>query len=393
MKDMPAGGPQDWNDWTAEFASLQQLADGVAAPGEDVLDARAFFSGMAEWPPEFRSLRSSSGTLFAVVSSLQLVEGVEAPGEEQLDRLMRAVMFYVEVLEKQGAVIIADFEGEMPGHGGELVTAAFLPTNAVDKATLKWEPRGMPRTPGLLVDMRCRLGVKVAKKIMESTRLTKLIWGASADFQALMHQDSPVPLGMRPRETVDVQLAFSEPRRRLGMATMLERVPARFVEGLPAKDQIDFDAIYSRNRRALPLPLSRTTAAYAMDDLHRIEAILRSQAPPYGTYFFAACLTRETAEATRRDPLGAGSLQSKIARFRNRAEAISEGKTQLGVRQLAAAVRVKRHILSSRAKGVEAQQGGFFASSFLAAAEREVDALLKRNGVKVPADLSFWEPA
>ena len=34
-------------------------------------------------------------------------------------------------------MLIMDYEGEMLGHGGEMVTAALLPTHTVDRDTLR----------------------------------------------------------------------------------------------------------------------------------------------------------------------------------------------------------------------------------------------------------------
>ena len=45
-------------------------------------------------------------------------------------------MTWKPVQEKR-SVLIMDYEGEMPGHGGELVTAALLPTHTVDRDSLR----------------------------------------------------------------------------------------------------------------------------------------------------------------------------------------------------------------------------------------------------------------
>jgi len=332
----------------------------------------------SQWDTEVSrwSLQSSWETPFTVVSSLQLVEGIEPPGHADLAVLTGNVTSYVEALKKEGAVVVADFEGEMPGHGGELVTAAFLPTGAVDRDTLKWLPaEGKPVERGLLLDLRCGLGVKVLKEIMESTQITKLIWGADMDLQSLMHQKYPMMfLDVHPRQVVDVQLAFSEPNFRLGMSKMLERIPARFVEGLPSKGQIAFDEFHSRNRRAMALPLSRIHAAYAMDDLHRIEAILRSKPPPGGSYQRARDMTDVTVRQTREDPFGLKSLRTDMEWFKNKR----------GVGMLSMAVRIKRHILAMRARGGQVQQ-----DNFVAGAEAAVDAALDHAEVRIPEDLSF----
>ena len=115
---------------------------------------------------------------------------------------------------------------------------------------------------------------------MESPRITKLIWGADGDLISLRHQASLKSI--RASSVIDVQLGFSQPSRRLGMARMLESVPPRMMQGLPMKDhQINYDP-RARNMRCLRLPMNDRLACYSMDDLHRIEAILRTQTPPLG---------------------------------------------------------------------------------------------------------------
>ena len=74
-------------------------------------------------------------------------------------------------------------------------------------------------------------------------------------------------------------MAFDD-RVRIGMAKMLESVPVEIQAGLPTKQaQIDWDSFHCENRRALALPLNPQKALYAVDDLHRIAAILGSKQP------------------------------------------------------------------------------------------------------------------
>ncbi|CAE8619449.1 unnamed protein product [Polarella glacialis] len=190
---------------------------------------------------------SSLKTSFLVVSSCQLVAGTRAPSEEELCLQKDTVMSFIDKWERDRVMMISDFEGEMPGHGGELVTAAFLPTIAVDKDNLACLPQvgQQPAALGLLVDLRSSLGVLVLKRVMESKAITKLIWGADADLQSLIFQALPAPLNVQPETVIDIQLAYSEPTRRLGMQRMLESVPANLVRGLPCKEQIDFDNFHS----------------------------------------------------------------------------------------------------------------------------------------------------
>ncbi|KAJ1460631.1 hypothetical protein M885DRAFT_11192 [Pelagophyceae sp. CCMP2097] len=233
----------------------------------------------------FPTLQSSLGCPFLVVSSLQLVEGLPAPAEPDFD----GVLAMVENWAVAEVVVLADFEGEMPGFGGRLVVAQFLLTESLDddlKPTLSHERPFPSGAVGLLVDLRDPRGVEVARRIMESEAITKVIWGADGDLTSLRHQRG---LGMRSRNVVDCQLAFSTERYRLGMAEMLKRVPP--TELPPKAGHLDFKPQQS-NRRALPLPLTAGLAKYSMDDLHRIEVILQTQRPSEQPY---AATTAQTA--------------------------------------------------------------------------------------------------
>jgi hypothetical protein len=142
----------------------------------------------------------------------------------------------------QGRVILADFEGENIGWGGELVTAQFLPTQALDKSlspTRFLEPPPESEM-GLLIDADREKSREIVRAVMESRQLTKIIWGADGDLATLRHQlydsnlNRVVPI--RSINVIDVQLGFSTMSRRLGMKTMMERVPRSFTLGLSSKD-------------------------------------------------------------------------------------------------------------------------------------------------------------
>lgn len=269
--------------------------------------------------------------------------------------------------------MVIDYEGEMPGHGGELVTAAFLETKAV---TTDGNPASVnlnePTTLGFLIDLRCSTGVAILKKVMGSIGITKLIWGADLDLQSLMYQRMPLPLEVDPVSVIDVQLGFSDRHHRLGMQRMLQRVPEKFTRGLPDKEQIDFASFHSRNQRSMPLPLSARNAAYAVDDIHRIQAILMSQTPESGSYKAAKSLTDKIVEETRADPYGLQCLQSELQYFHRK----------WGIKKTAGAVEIKRRILAIpvelRDKSVQQ-------------AEQQVDAVLSLAGVPIPEDLSFGQ--
>lgn len=328
---------------------------------------------------------------FLVVSDRQLVAGIRAPSGEEFGRILRLVAAYLDGCEgvAGGALMTADFEGEMPGHGGELATAAFQLTSVIDPADLRPcpPPAGAPHLLGLLIDLRSEPCVEVVKRIMESARLVKVMWGADGDCISLMYQQLPTPLRMRPTAIIDAQLAFSSQDRRLGMGRMLKQVPEVLVAGLPEKEQVDWDSIHSCNRKALVLPLSGRVAAYAIDDLHRIEAILRSQVPPDGGYREARVATERVLVEIREDPQGLKSLQEQVY-WLERSSANKRG---------AKAVAICRHVVSLRLRGLLGEgdtirRGGTGLQDDLAwveAAEDEAVEMLQESGVAVLQDLSW----
>lgn len=322
-------------------------------------------------------VKSSLGCPFLVVSEGQLVATVRAPTVAEFRHLLGLVNAYVTGCETCCTTMIADFEGEMPGHGGELLTAQFQLTCTVDGGTLTPHPlpSGSPTTLGLLVDLRTRPCITLVRRIMESSRITKLMWGANGECQSLMYQARPMPLRVQPVAVVDIQSSF----RGFGMATMLVHVPKRLLVGLPKKEQIDFDGLHSVNRRAFALPLTYRSVVYAIDDIHRIEAILRSKIPPAGNYTAARLATERMLSELRADPLGLQALGQRMGWF----------ETRSGVKRTKKAVEIQRHILSLRDRGVElgADKG------LIDQMEEEVVAELRRAGVTVPEDLSFSAPA
>ncbi|CAE8690656.1 unnamed protein product, partial [Polarella glacialis] len=279
--------------------------------------------------------------------------------------------------EASKAAVLADFEGEMPGHGGELSTGQFLETSMLDSETLEvpyMPPDGLFPL-GLLLDLRCAPCVQVLKDLMENPSITKVMWGADGDCQSLCYQTLPVPLCVSPAAVVDAQLAFSTGERRLGMGRMLERVPPELLVNMPDKDHVDWDAFHSLNKRALQLPLSQSDAAYAMDDLHRIEAILGSQPPPDGSYIMARGTTQLIIDEIVADTLGLKALRRSEFYFRKNS----------GRRRLSCAVQLMRHFQSLHGRGLEIGS----EDQDLQALEAEVAEELRVAEVQVAADLSF----
>mmetsp|Transcript_23439 Transcript_23439/g.50672 ORF Transcript_23439/g.50672 Transcript_23439/m.50672 type:complete len:300 (-) Transcript_23439:112-1011(-) len=165
--------------------------------------------------------------------------------------------------------------------GGLLEVAQFLPTTNVD-STLHKTSSSTPADLGLLVDARCDLGVRVIRRIMESPSLTKLIWGADADIISLTHH---AHLEITCRSVVDVQLAYCDPSKRLGMAKMLQSVVHPQLHLLPRKEKNDTQYHpQARNCRCCVYPLDAKSALYSMDDVHRIDMILNTKTPFSGSY-------------------------------------------------------------------------------------------------------------
>lgn len=331
-------------------------------------------------------IQSSLKLPFVVVSELQLVEGVQPASGWARQDLFQRLNSIIDFMEKERSVLLADFEGEMPGFGGELVTAAFMPTAALDCSTLKARPAAATRA-GLLLDMRCPNGAALVRRLMESASITKVIWGADGDLTSLRHQVHPHPLGFACRAVLDAQLAFSTPQARLGMARILERVPPDFMAELPKKECIDFNMPHSLNKRALSWPLREVEARYAVDDLHRLDMILRTQVPLCGGGYLAAlAMSTEIMGVIDSDPDGLAWLQRELSFFERK---------RPGVQRRAQAVQLARHIKTLRAQGVLSRL--FIGSTpqeeaafeFIAAIEPQLDTELLADGIVIPSDVAF----
>ncbi|CAJ1352293.1 unnamed protein product [Effrenium voratum] len=323
---------------------------------------------------------SSVNCPFLVISEAGLLEGVRAPSAFELSTLLQLLVAYAQGCSAARSFILADFEGEMLGYCGELSTAALLETWVVDGYLRPLRVRYSHFPLGLLIDLRSDACIRAFRPLMESPTITKVMWGADADFESLMHQEIPISLKVDPKAVTDVQLAFSNGDRRLGMARMLERLPPNLQAALPDKKQIDWHAHHSQNRRALHLPMSLLEATYAMDDLHRIEAIVATQRPPDGSYAAARQSTEVVLAEVKADPCGWKSLE------RNR----SFYYKSLGIKKLSCAVRLVRHSIALRSR----EKNGLDLGPNKALAleiEKWAAAELAAAGVVIPSDLSFQD--
>mmetsp|Transcript_36520 Transcript_36520/g.79972 ORF Transcript_36520/g.79972 Transcript_36520/m.79972 type:complete len:503 (+) Transcript_36520:41-1549(+) len=321
-------------------------------------------------------IKSSLGVPFLVVSDRQLVADLPSPSSEEQREIMALCSSITDVWVVRKAVVLADFEGELMGLEGELVSAAFQRTFSLDPMSLRPLPLpGVGRDMGLLIDLGCEKGRGMVKRIMESDSISKVIWGADGDAVSLLFTPVPRPLGIRCTRVLDAQLAFSSVGKRLGMAKMLERLPAESIAGLPQKAGIDFDTAHSLNCRALPLPLEKKLATYAVDDLHRLEAVLRSYKVASGAYAQAERTTSSLFSLILSRP--SASTDAKIRQM----QSLLPVKT--GVARLALAVRIKRHLMALRRLAPSEFPAQFDA------VETEAAVILSEAGVAIPEDLSF----
>lgn len=273
------------------------------------------------------------------------------------------------------------------GWGGELLTAQFLVTEALDSETLArtGHENNNERT-GLFIDARCPQGAELVRMIMESDQLTKLIWGADGDLVSLRHQGCLPVAAARyasifPTNVVDVQLAFSDETHRMGMARMIERVPRSnpILRRLPSKDlSPTFYSSFGKNKRCFPIPLSNELALYSVDDLHRIEVILQTQQPDMRNY----------TQAKQKTLTIIGSLESptgSVVKWVDRERRYFGRK--YGSKKQEKAVQVARAVRHAELA---------FGASLSRQDKRDLDRALKtvtmalsENGVDIPDDLSF----
>ena len=149
---------------------------------------------------------------------------------------------------------------------------------------------------------------------MNSTRTScrQRRWGVNCDCESVMCQIVPIPLQVEPVRIVDIQLAFSAPRRRQSMMHMLARVPRNLPANMPENEQIDWDDFHSRNCRALEFLLSNRVAACAMDHVCWIDVILRSQSVPCEYYASACIATEYVLTQMVADPHGVKALKMRF---------------------------------------------------------------------------------
>ena len=252
--------------------SLEKLS--LASPPASTVDDKLLASPVAQ-----QSVVSPLGTSFLLLSSTHIIESISAPSTLNFSDVCLHADTLIDGWITSDEVILADFEGENMGFGGELKLAQFMPTKCINNLLEinQSYPLPEPSKVGLLVNASCPAGRALIKRIMSSASLTKLIWGADGDLTSLRHQSD---LGISSTNVIDVQLLFSNPGKRLGMARALDALkelkPALFASiSLPEKE---FDPTYylasALNMESTTTPYTTSFVDYSMSDLHRIELLL-----------------------------------------------------------------------------------------------------------------------
>jgi hypothetical protein len=328
---------------------------------------------------------SSLGIPFLVISKAKFVHGhPPLTNTEEYDKFITIVLSCIMSHDSEGSEeenILSDFEGEMPGFGGDLSCAQFLPTHAIENGTLRDKcvyptcntPKlCSPYTAGLLVDLRDSSGIMITQSIMNTDTFTKLIWGATGDLTSLRYQNN---LGtIMSKNVVDVQLGFSSPGRLLGMGKAVESLPYAFKKGLPNKDQGHDWSPRAMNRRCVPLPLSQSFAKYAMDDLHRIDAILSYRKPSARSY-------KSALDATTRFLTELENPQGAIQQVLNEMRYFER---KYGMQKRIKAVEINRVLVH-----IQIAFKGRLSSSQSQQVDRALQRVSRSVSVTIPKDLSW----
>jgi hypothetical protein len=229
--------------------------------------------------PIYHERESSLGAPFIVVTS----EGGFLKSIANTCRVTsQSVHDLVDKWETEKVVLLADLEGENHGLGGEMHCAQFFPTTVFDPVSNKvdstpYSKSTSPSLIGLLLDAKSPEALLIMKRIFESSRITKFLWGSDGDLIALRWNPTvSESLRVRSKNVIDVQLAYSSHGRRLGMErAMMEAVPYSLSSVLScAKHDSSYYEPQAQNRRCTSIPFDAAQFRYSMDDLHRIELIL-----------------------------------------------------------------------------------------------------------------------
>ena len=245
-----AGGdlhPEEIDDEDEQKQDMKKVLESPAHDVEEVIQELKSFAVSPVDPLISQSVYSPLGTPFLVVggsSSLPFIASIAPPSPVDFEAVKAECDRVVEDWVDRRVVLLCDFEGENMGWGGDLTMAQFLETDCVDAERMEFVSAASapnPSSVGLLVHSKCDFGKELIKRVMESESVTKLIWGADSDLASLRYQlDLP---SIRSQSVIDVQLCFSEKKKRMGMGRMLEhvrRINPVAVGKLPEKEHGEF---------------------------------------------------------------------------------------------------------------------------------------------------------
>merc|ERR1740130_548055 len=119
------------------------------------------------------------------------------------------------------------------------------------------------------------------------------------------------------------------------------------------------------------------SARYAVDDLHRLEAIVTNKAPPTKSYSSALAAMDEVATALRKDPYGLEDIKQDMERLISKFD---------GIKRTVKAVQLARHVVSLKVRGARLSEA---EQSLVDEADELASIGLSDAGVAKPQNLSF----
>lgn len=282
------------------------------------------------------------GSSFIICSDkLDFVQGA-LTREEAYKLLAPDLEKYMKRCEDQKLALLMDFEGEMPGHSGELYFAQLRATKVLEWADpgciTRQSEANQWQVPGLLLDMASPANLDLIKRVLANEKILKVSWGSRNDLESLIHH-TPLLGHAVVRELLDVvnlldaQISFSINEKCLvSLSNMISLVNQEFVIEAPS-----WDHFHKRNERANRRPFSMSFLEYGAMNLLQLEVILASKSPGW-SYPHAFRKTGELIRQVKEDKFGLGTLlqdRRKVEGYLRNAE--------LGDQQAARVVRYLRH--------------------------------------------------
>lgn len=324
------------------------------------------------------TIRSSRNHPFLIVSPKSIVANIDAPDTKTfLSMLDYCRQLY---LKKEDVKIIFDAEGEMLGFGGMMKIVTFMFLNQRD-------------IQGLVVDMTCEQSISLARDILTNDYLQKIAWGIESDLSSLMHQRIPLALSIIPVNVFDLQKMFTKQQKyAFGMKKALSCIRDRdpnLLLNLPSKDIIEWNEPYSKNKEALPFPLSDKHIKYSVDDLHRIAIIYTTRKQEfiekYNNKYRTIEMTKYDISRISNDIYGREWFYRQIKSYKN-AKRLNKPLVQI----LSKIVPIQRHITYLKNYfGPTSRYLSPCDCSNIDWYESEFDELLTQHNVSINKDLSF----